>query len=447
MAGMRVVVGLGASGRSVVNHLRALGQPVSVMDTREQPPGLEALGQRYPDLDILTGRLDAEKLCQASEIVISPGVPLATREIQAAMAEGVPVIGDIDLFARAARAPVIAITGSNAKSTVTTLVGEMLAAAGIKAAIGGNLGLPALSLLDNDIQCYVLELSSFQLETLHDLAPAVAVFLNLSQDHLDRYEGCMSLYLAAKQKIYDRAAIAVWNRDDPATRPGDGFTGRMMSFGLDAPGKALDWGVLDLAGERCLVQGQTRLLACQDLQVSGSHNEANVLASLAAVSAMEMPVAPAISAATRFRGLAHRCERVDGPPDVTWINDSKATNPGATLAAVSGLADRYPVTALLLGGDGKGADFESFAQSLKPYAGSLYVILYGRDGPIMRQPLCEAGVRVEMATGFEAAIAQAHERARPGGLVLLSPACASFDMFDSFEHRGDRFRDIVGSLC
>ena len=429
------VIGLGLSGLSAARHLRRQGVMPLLVDTRTPPPSwLQA--RDLHDCPHRFGPLDAGLLSQCRELVVSPGIAVTTPAIAAAAAAGVSVIGDVELFARVVQAPVIAITGSNGKSTVTTLVGEMALCAGWRVGVGGNLGFPALDLLEAAPQLYVLELSSFQLETTHSLAPAAATILNLSEDHLDRHE-TMAVYGAAKQRIYGGAGVAVVNRADEATLPKSGGR-KVVSFGLDAPA-ADDYGVVLHAGERFLARGQQALMAVRDLRILGDHNVANALAALALGEAVGLPRAAMVEALATFSGLAHRCQLAAMVDGVRYVNDSKATNVGATLAALAGLSGAGRLL-LIAGGDGKGQDFAPLVPHLETAA---ELIVLGRDAHRIAslRPAPSHFVR-----SIEEAVAVAARLARAGDIVLLSPACASLDMFKNYEERGDRFAAAARGL-
>ena len=347
----------------------------------------------------------------------------------------------MDLFAQYAQAPIVAITGSNAKSTVTTLVGQMCAAAGLNVAIGGNLGVPALDLLNDEVDLYVMELSSFQLETITHLQPQVAVCLNISEDHMDRYAD-LAGYIAAKQLVFTGAQKIVVNRDDQRSQPQQ-VTAPVISFGLSAP-EAGEFGLREQDGVTYLAQGAELLLPVSRLKVRGSHNYANALAALAIGSAIDVPMAAMLSAVQEFPGLAHRCQWLRKVNGVDWYNDSKATNVGAALAAIEGLGEAQAGKLLLIaGGDGKGADFSSLKEPVAQYCRA--VIVLGRDGERVAQAMPETVPVVRVANIAEA-VNQAAQLAQTGDSVLLAPACASWDMFKSFEERGDIFAQAVEDL-
>ncbi|MEC7120365.1 MAG: UDP-N-acetylmuramoyl-L-alanine--D-glutamate ligase [Pseudomonadota bacterium] len=434
--GLRVVAGLGKTGLSAVRYLCAQGYRVAVTDTRLEPPNLAEIPE---GVDCHLGGLDQALLCAAEEIILSPGISPAEPELVAAARKGVSIIGDIQLLRRATTAPIVAITGSNAKSTVTTLVGEMAQAAGRRVAIGGNLGKPALELLDDDPELIVLELSSFQLETTSHLNAAVAVVLNISEDHMDRH-GTMLAYHQAKHRIFQGCQRYVINRDDPLTRPLIADDVPCVSFGLNAPDMH-DFGVLrDLDGTVWLARGRERLLKAEHMRIKGNHNVANALAALALGEAVGLPLAVMLQTLQQFAGLPHRCQFVIEQAGVSFYNDSKGTNVGATLAAIEGLgaalAPQQRRLVVILGGVGKGQDFRPLAHALTRYARG--VVLIGEDAPKIATALADS-VPLSHAKTLVEAIEQSRRLAQAGDAVLFSPACASFDMFLNYEERGEQF--------
>ncbi len=426
-----VIIGLGKTGLSCVNYFMQRGIKPVVMDTRENPPGKDELP---PACQLITGPLDQDILCQADLIISSPGIALSTPALQAAQSAGVEIIGDIELFAREAKAPVVAITGSNGKSTVTTLVGLMAAEAGWHVGIGGNIGTPALDLLLKPADLYVLELSSFQLETTYSLKPEAAVILNLSEDHLDRYEG-MAGYLAAKQRIFTNANHILVNRDDAATYPKSQNV--WMSFGLDEK----EYGRITVNEQLFLSVYGEPVLSVNDLHIVGAHNQMNALAAMALADAVGIPRQAQITVLKSFTGLAHRCQFVREVNGTRWINDSKATNVGSTLAAVAGVNESVSGRLwLLAGGLGKGQDFSPLKPLLE---NQIYqMVCFGKDADILLG-LAPNTIKVpDLDTG----VALIAEAAKPGDWVLLAPACASMDQFKNFEHRGQHFAELVAGL-
>lgn len=436
-----LVVGLGKTGLSVVRYLTDLGREVSVADSRAQPPGLDVLTQEHPEVDIRTGNFDSDWFCTFNELVVSPGIAIAEPAIAAAAEKGAQLRGDIDLFAEAARAPVIAITGSNGKTTVTTLVGELAKACGIRAAVGGNIGTPALELLSENPDVYIVELSSFQLETTHELNAEVATVLNVSDDHMDRYPSKMEYY-QAKQRIFRGARNAVVNLDDALSTPMARDTLNFVCYGFHRVNPVTFSTREDESG-LWITWGLDNLLNTRDLKLAGLHNISNVMAALSIGQAAGWPLDIMAEAACAFRGLPHRCEPVATVNGVEYINDSKGTNVGASVAALNSLAPACDRIVLIAGGEGKGADFAPLARPVAEHCRA--VVLIGKDADRIRSALGN-NVPVTAAKSMEEAVTSAAELAREGDRVLLSPACASFDMFTGYEDRGERFRRAVGDL-
>lgn len=438
----RIVVGLGKSGMSLVRFLANRGVSFAVADTRENPPELAALRREHPQVDVRCGELDVEFLCRADELYVSPGLALATPALQQAAARGVKLSGDIELFARYAKAPIIAITGSNAKSTVTTLVGEMAAAAGKRVAVGGNLGTPALDLLNDDIELYVMELSSFQLETTDQLGAEVATVLNISEDHMDRYSGLPAYHLA-KHRVFRGARQVVVNRQDVLTRPliGEGLP--CWTFGLNKP-DFHGFGLREENGEKYLAFQFDNLMPVRELKIRGAHNQSNALAALALGHAVGLPMESMLNSLRSFGGLEHRCQWLRELEGVSYYDDSKATNVGAALAAIEGLGADIPGKLVLIaGGDGKGADFSGLRAPVA--ANCRAVVLIGRDAELIAKALGDDVALIRVAT-LDEAVQRCAEIAQAGDAVLLSPACASFDMFKNYEERGRLFAQAVGDL-
>ncbi|MCL6268972.1 UDP-N-acetylmuramoyl-L-alanine--D-glutamate ligase [Sansalvadorimonas sp. 2012CJ34-2] len=441
----RIVVGLGKTGLACARWLYRQGLPFFVVDTRTNPPGLDALRDACPGVDIICGSLESDLLSQADELIVSPGLSLKEPTIAQAIANGVAVSGDIELFCRQVEAPVIAITGSNGKSTVTTLVGLMAEKAGVSVGVGGNIGTPVLDLLEQgEKDLYVLELSSFQLETTHSLRAAAATVLNVTPDHMDRYDS-LAEYHQAKHRIYCGCTGAVVNRDDALSSPLVSENVRLVSFGLNQAPGLNDFGTVKENGKTWLVQGLKRLISTDELKVRGSHNQANALAALALGTLARLPMEAMLEALREFTGLPHRCEWVKDAHDVNWFNDSKATNTGSAIAAIEGLSsDITGQIVLIAGGDGKGADFSEMKPAVQSHVRDLIVI--GVDGPRLGSEV-EGAAPIHKAESLDEAILTAKELAQSGDVVLLAPACASFDMFDNYEHRGEMFRERVEVLC
>ena len=437
---VKAVIGTGITGLSVARFLAAKQQAFVLLDTRTNPPNLEKIRQEFPGVTIECGELQSETLLACAEIIVSPGVSVATPAIEQAKNSGIPVVGDIELFVRYAKAPIVAITGSNAKSTVTTLVGEMARAAGIKVAVGGNLGTPALELLDDAIELYVMELSSFQLETVTKLNAKVATILNISADHLDRYDS-MRAYILAKLRIYFGAERIVVNRNDVLTHPPLAAGVKPTYFGGNADFGG--FGLIKENNEEYLAKNLTPLMLARELKIRGRHNVDNALAALALGDGAGIPMNAMLDALRSFKGLKHRCEFVAEKNGVEFYNDSKGTNIGATLAAVNGLARDPHQLIVILGGEGKGQDFTELAPALK--AINAHVVLIGRDAPLIEQALQQV-TTITHAVSLQDAVNKSFAIANNGDAVLLSPACASFDMFKNYEDRGEKFCAAVQEL-
>ncbi len=436
----RIIIGLGKTGVACARYLAARQLPFSVVDSRESPPGLCAFRQQYPDVTVVTGSFDAELLTCADELIVSPGVSLKEPAIAAAIAAGVEVVGDIELFCRDAAAQVIAITGSNGKSTVTTLVGLMSEAAGINVGVGGNIGVPVLELLENGGESlYVLELSSFQLETTLSLRAQVAVMLNLTPDHMDRYSSVAD-YHQAKQMIYRGCQSAVYNRDDALSYPLVPDSVPQIAFTLKEP-DLNQFGLRREKGQTWLARGFECLMPVSEIRIRGRHNHANALAALAIGHQAGFPLPAMLEVLRTFPGLPHRCQWVSEKDGVSWFNDSKATNTGAAIAAIQGLGeDIEGKLVLIAGGDGKGADFSELRDPVNQYVKA--VIAIGADGPRLAECL-NGSTTLYSADSMDDAVTMAGEIAVAGDAVLLAPACASFDMFRSFEERGEVFAHLV----
>lgn len=426
-----VVVGLGITGLSCVDFFIRQGVTPKVIDTRQKPGGLDKLPA---DVEYHTGSFHQAWLNDADLIISSPGIALSTPALVEAANHGVEIVGDIELFCREAKAPIVAITGSNGKSTVTTLVGEMASAEGIRVGVGGNIGVPALTLLTEPHDLYVLELSSFQLETTYSLKAVAATVLNISEDHMNRYPLGLEQYREAKLHIYDNAKICVYNEDDALTLPLAGKDNRCVSFGVGQGDYQLDNinRILKVKGEK--------VLSTAEMYLSGQHNYTNALAALALADAVGISRKATTEVLRTYHGLAHRFQLVYSHQNVRWINDSKATNVGSTEAALRGLEVEGTLH-LLLGGDGKSADFTS----LLPYISGDNIRLYcfGQDG----QALANLRPDVSLLTvTMEEAMRALAPTVKSGDMVLLSPACASLDQFKCFEQRGDEFARLAREL-
>jgi UDP-N-acetylmuramoylalanine--D-glutamate ligase len=455
LSGKKVLVlGLGDTGLSCARWLAARGAQVSVADTRVTPPHAQHLAEWLPQVPLVSGLFDDVLLQAAELLVVSPGVPLAEPAVARAIAAGVEVVGDVELFARAIHAlntqrehpmRVLSITGSNGKSTVTAMCGDMCRMAGLSVCVAGNIGLPVLDALyeiEQGIvpapQVWVLELSSFQLETTSSLNADVATVLNLSEDHMDRYPD-MEAYAAAKARIFSGDGVQVVNRDD-ARSLAMALPGRhVVSFGIDRSPRDDNFGLCE--DELCL--DGDMLMPLSALPVAGLHNAANALAALALTRALGLPMEALLRGLLHFKGLPHRVEQVAEIDGVTWYDDSKGTNVGATEAALYGMGKRKAV--VILGGEGKGQDFGPLKAAVE--ANARAVVLIGRDAPLIAAAIAGSGVETLQVSSMQEAVEQAQRLAHPGDAVLLSPACASFDMFRNYIHRAEVFVDAVNKLA
>jgi UDP-N-acetylmuramoylalanine--D-glutamate ligase len=437
-----LVLGLGETGLSLARYLSAQGAHLRVADSRTEPPGIATLRSELPQAEVHCGAFRDELLQGIDRIAISPGVPLADSFVQHAIARGIPVEGDIELLAQQINATqpkprVIAITGANGKTTVTSMVGAMCAAAGLDTQVAGNISPAVLDALHErggeQPQIWVLELSSFQLETICTLDADAAVVLNVTEDHLDRYDG-MDAYAAAKARIFRGAGMQIVNRDDARSAAMQIVGRKQHSFGLNPPTGEQDWGISSEGAATWLMQGAQKILRADELQVTGLHNVANALAALALCRALDLPLAPLCAALRAFKGLPHRVEKVAEIAGITYYDDSKGTNVGATEAALKGLGKPAVV---ILGGDGKGQDFSPLKQAVAQHARA--VVLIGRDAPLIEQAIAGCGKPVLKARDMDEAVRIASANAQAGDAVLMSPACASFDMYRNYLHRAEVF--------
>jgi len=445
-ANYTLVIGLGDTGFSCVRYLSKKGIPLIVMDSREAPANLEKFRQLYPDIPIYLGKnWPQEILNHAQCIVLSPGISRALKPLSIAEEQGVPILGDIELFARENKVPIIAITGSNGKSTVTTLVGEMARASGKTVAIVGNIGSPVLDILTEDAHydLIVMELSSFQLETTTTLRPLASTVLNISPDHLDRYS-TLADYIKAKHRIYLNTQNAIINKQDQHSLSSEIPDLAIKTFFTLKVPQAGEFGLRQREGKWVLAWGEENLLTSDELKIAGLHNLANALAALALGSAGGLNLAAMLSTLKNFRGLPHRCQWVRVENGVTWINDSKGTNIGATQAALEGIgAQTTGKIILILGGEGKGADFTLLNSVVSQFCRA--VILIGKDGPLIGAAL-ENTTSLFAANNMQTAVNKAQAIAKTGDIVLLSPACASFDQYQNYAHRGEDFVASVKGL-
>ncbi|MEQ1739558.1 MAG: UDP-N-acetylmuramoyl-L-alanine--D-glutamate ligase [Methyloglobulus sp.] len=432
-----VVVGLGVTGVSVARYLAALGFDFVIADSREQPAGIAQLREELGSIAVLSGAFDETLFSNATHLIVSPGIPLTEKAIAEAVKNGTEVIGDIDLFACSVDSPIVAITGSNGKSTVTTMLGEMAQTAGKQVGVGGNLGIPALDLLEQTAELYVLELSSFQLERTRHLNAAAATVLNVTADHLDRHSDIAD-YAEQKQRVFWGNGVMVINVDDLIVAAMQEESRNTLTFSSQ---QQADFWIGKDNGNEYLMHGEKPLMPLSELPLEGRHNAANALAALALGAAVGLDEQEMCKALKTFKGLSHRMQRVAKIAGVTWVNDSKATNIGACVAALQGY-DRKVV--LIAGGDAKGADMNELMPSVKEKAKS--VVLMGKDAGLIEQAL-DGCVPVFKAANIKEAVKIAAGIAQSGESVLLSPACASLDQYKNYQDRGDKFAEAVLELA
>jgi UDP-N-acetylmuramoylalanine--D-glutamate ligase len=444
---LTVIVGLGDTGLSCVKYFAQAGEKVKVVDSRNEPPGLAALKELHPDVECELGDFNLETFVTAKQLVVSPGLSIRTAEIEEARKAGVVVTGDIDIFSKQVAAPIIAVTGSNGKSTVVAMLAEILRKAGKNFGLGGNLDgenfKPALDLIaEGEKDLYLLELSSFQLETTESLGAAVATILNLSADHMDRYEG-IDDYHRAKQRVFTACKQVVINRDDKASYPLEETDATVWDFGFGRPG-VNGLGLLEEGDDQYLAYQLEKIVSVNELKVFGQHNISNVLAAVALAMAIGIDMNAIKAAITEFSGLPHRCQWVANIVGVDFYNDSKGTNVAATVAAVEGLGEHISGHIVLIaGGIAKGADFSALVPAMNKWGKA--VVLIGKDAEEMASYF-DADIPTYFASDMQDAVRVALQQATAGDAVLLSPACASFDMFDNFQHRGFAFIESVETL-
>lgn len=439
-----LVAGLGKTGHSIAGYLQRRNKPFVAFDTRQAVDNLEDFHKDFPGADVFLGDLPAAIYKQLTAIIASPGVALDAPFLEEAKHHNIPIYGDIECLAREVQKPVIAITGTNGKSTVTTLVGEMAKEAGLTVAVAGNIGLPVLDLLDDgkNYDLWVLELSSFQLDLTQSLKPIAATILNISPDHLDRHHS-FAAYVAAKQSIYNNAGFLLYNRDDLQTIPSEKTESILTSYGLNNPTEE-QWGLSEQKGRTYLAKGTEPLISIEKLRLKGKHNWQNALAACALAEVAGINRQIMVKVLESFAGLPHRCQWVRNIGNVDWINDSKGTNIGAASSAISGIGGSMQGKIVLIaGGKGKDADFRELQTPVADYVRS--VVLIGEDADKIQDALTDV-VPVLRASSLDNAVLIAKQQAKPGDVVLLSPACASFDMFRDFNHRGECFANLVDKL-
>ncbi|MCM8626913.1 UDP-N-acetylmuramoyl-L-alanine--D-glutamate ligase [Accumulibacter sp.] len=444
---LALVLGLGQSGLAMARWLSRQGARVRVADSREQAPRLAALRETVPSAAIATGGLTLSAFAGVDLIAVSPGVSIHHPLVQDALTHGIPVVSEIELFARALRelapqTPVLAITGSNGKTTTTALTGSLCCAAGKNAALAGNISPAALDALMAAIdrrempEVWVLELSSFQLEATYTLNATAATLLNISEDHLDRHAG-LDAYTVVKARIFAGDGVMVLNRDDPRSLGCARPDRTVVTFGLNPPPGPADYGVAD----GWIARGSKRLLRLADLRLVGLHNAANALAALALCETIGIEPESVATALAEFSGLAHRVEQVAEVRGVSYFDDSKGTNVGATLAAIQGLGRPLMI---ILGGDGKGQDFAPLRAAIADHARG--VALIGRDAGLIAAAIADSRVPMRFCADMREAVHWCAAEARPGDVVLLSPACASMDMYRDYAHRAQVFAEAVREL-
>ncbi len=431
-----LVIGLGATGLSCIRYLVSKNYSVIVADSRHNPPKLAEFKKDFPAIEIHLGKFSPEVFTKAGTLVVSPGVSLDEPCIQQAIQNYIPVIGDVEIFAREAKAPIIAITGSNGKSTLTTLMGDIISDAGLKAVVCGNIGLPVLDALEQPTpDYYVVELSSFQLDTTHSLKAKVAVVINVSPDHMDRY-ATLANYMASKQRVYSHCEHAIVNADELEIWKSLSFEKKPIEFTLQNP-KENQWGIQD----GFLAQGKNKLIAVSDLLLQQRHNNQNYLAALAMGMCLQLPMESMLRTLKRFTGLAHRCQLVKKIDGVAWFNDSKATNVGAAIAAIESMAQFMQGKLILLaGGDSKGVSLLPLQEPVKKHVS--HVILFGKDADLLDNALRDF-TQISRVTTLREGVQCAKKIAQSGDVVLLAPACASLDQYENYAARG---RDFVNSV-
>lgn len=440
---LHLVIGLGATGLSCVRYLVSQNIPVMVVDTRDNPPKLAECRAAFPAVEIHLGQFSNAIFSKADVLVVSPGMSLDDPCIQYCLEKQVPVIGDVEIFARDAKAPVVAITGSNGKSTLTTLVGEMITQAGFQAVVCGNIGLPVLDAIMQPVpDFYVVELSSFQLDTTYSLKAKVAVVINVSPDHMDRY-ATVDDYRASKQRIYHNCDYAVVNADESDIWQSLHFNADPIAFTLKKPTHHV-WGIIAESDALYLARGAEKYIAVSELILQERHNTQNFLAALAMGSALKLPMESMLTTLRHFSGLAHRCQFVKNTQGVAWYNDSKATNVGAAIAAIESVGQRAPRRVILIaGGDSKGVELTALRNPVKEYVS--HVILLGKDADLLQSTL-NGLVEIKRVSTLSEAVRVAHTISTSGDIVLLAPACSSLDQYENYMARGNDFVRAVNEI-
>ncbi len=436
-----VIVGLGKTGLSCFRYLSNQGLNVAITDSREEPPELLELKAEFESASVYLGQINEQVLLASDQIILSPGVSLDNKSIKLSIENNIPVFGDIELFCQKAQAPIIAVSGSNGKSTVTTIVAEMTRLAGLKTYVGGNIGIPALDLLsDSTPDLYVLELSSFQLETTYSLNAHASVVLNVSPDHMDRYSSLKD-YVNTKKRIYSGQGLMVLNKDEEYIHSIIDSKRDTIYFSLGAP-EGENFGLINHNNEVWLSQGNEKIINKNQLKIKGEHNISNALAAMALAGAVNVPTNIMADVLKNFTGLEHRCQLVREIDNVSWYNDSKATNVGACIASITGLCELGNII-LIAGGDSKGADLSGLNPIVKKYIKRVF--LFGIDANKLADVM-GSDVDKEFVNNMNEAVKGASKIADPDDIVLLAPACSSLDMYKNYQQRGDAFISAIDAL-
>ena len=436
-----VIVGLGKTGLSCFRYLSNQGLNVAITDSREEPPELLELRAEFESASVYLGQINEQVLLASDQIILSPGVSLDNKSIKLSVENNIPVFGDIELFCQKAQAPIIAVSGSNGKSTVTTIVAEMTRLAGLKTYVGGNIGIPALDLLsDSSPDLYVLELSSFQLETTYSLNAHASVVLNVSPDHMDRYSSLKD-YANTKKRIYSGQGLMVLNKDEEYIHSIMDSKRDTIYFSLGAP-EGENFGLINHNNEVWLSQGNEKIINKNQLKIKGEHNISNALAAMALAGAVNVPTNIMADVLKNFTGLEHRCQLVREIDNVSWYNDSKATNVGACIASITGLCELGNII-LIAGGDSKGADLSGLNPIVKKYIKRVF--LFGIDANKLADVM-GSDVDKEFVNNMNEAVKGASKIADPDDIVLLAPACSSLDMYKNYQQRGDAFISAIDAL-
>lgn len=436
-----VIVGLGKTGLSCFRYLSNQGLNVAITDSREEPPELLELKTEFESASVYLGQINEQVLLASDQIILSPGVSLDNKSIKLSIENNIPVFGDIELFCQKAQAPIIAVSGSNGKSTVTTIVAEMTRLAGLKTYVGGNIGIPALDLLsDSTPDLYVLELSSFQLETTYSLNAHASAVLNVSPDHMDRYSSFKD-YVNAKKRIYSGQGLMVLNKDEEYIHSIIDSKRDTIYFSLGAP-EGENFGLINHNNEVWLSQGNEKIINKNQLKIKGEHNISNALAAMALAGSVNVPTNIMADVLKNFTGLEHRCQLVREIDNVSWYNDSKATNVGACIASITGLCELGNII-LIAGGDSKGADLSGLNPIVKKYIKRVF--LFGIDANKLADVM-GSDVDKEFVNNMNEAVKGASKIADPDDIVLLAPACSSLDMYKNYQQRGDAFISAIDAL-